>query len=142
MLRQNKIADISRETLRQILKAERVSWQATATWKAGKDPEFTDKMARILDLYDNAPADGRVFCVDEFGLPNLQPRAGRGWYPRRRPKRLRATYHRTHGVRTCSAHSIWPPARSAAASENASAGRNFWPSSRPFANGGRARSCT
>jgi transposase len=30
---------------------------------------------------------------------NLQPRAGRGWHPKRKPKRLRATYHRTQGVR-------------------------------------------
>lgn len=56
-------------------------------------------MARILDLYDNPPADGRVICVDEFGPLNLQPRSGRGWFTARRPRRLRATYHRTQGVR-------------------------------------------
>ncbi|WP_245007924.1 IS630 family transposase [Nocardia nova] len=50
-------------------------------------------------MYDHPPADGRVVCVDEFGPLNLQPRAGRGWYPTRRPKRLRATDHRTQGVR-------------------------------------------
>jgi transposase len=38
-------------------------------------------------------------CVDEFGPLNLQPRPGRGWFPRRRPRRLRATYNRTQGVR-------------------------------------------
>ncbi|MGW0251163.1 IS630 family transposase [Nocardia goodfellowii] len=95
----NGIADISRETLRKILKAEGISWQATKTWKGGKDPEFTAKMNRVLDLYDNPPAQGRVISVDEFGPLNLQPRAGRGWYPRRRPTRLRATYRRTQGVR-------------------------------------------
>jgi transposase len=99
VLRENRIADISRETLRKILKAG-VSWQATTkTWKAGKDPGFAANMNRILDLYDNPPADGRVICVDEFGPLNLQPRLSRGWYPKRRPKRLRATYNRTHGVR-------------------------------------------
>lgn len=98
-LQNNAIADISRETLRAILKAEGVSWQAVKTWKAGRDPDFTAKMNRILDLYDHPPADGRVICVDEFGPLNLQPRAGRGWFPQRRPKRLRATYHRTQGVR-------------------------------------------
>lgn len=56
-------------------------------------------MNRILDLYDHPPADGRVICVDEFGPLNLQPRPGRGWFPARRPRRLRATYHRDHGVR-------------------------------------------
>lgn len=40
VLRINQIADISRETLRKILKDQGISWQATKTWKAGKDPEF------------------------------------------------------------------------------------------------------
>lgn len=99
VLRINGIAEISHETLRQILTKQGISWQASKTWKAGKDPEFAAKMARILDLYDTPPADGRVICADEFGPLNLIPRPGRGWYPKRRPLRLRATYHRTHGVR-------------------------------------------
>jgi transposase len=40
-----------------------------------------------------------VICIDEFGPLNLLPRAGKGWYPIGRPKRLRATYQRTAGVR-------------------------------------------
>ncbi|MFE1591462.1 IS630 family transposase [Nocardia sp. NPDC058705] len=99
VLRTNGIADLSRETIRQILKAAGVSWQATKTWKASNDPEFAEKMARILDLYDHPPADGRAICADEFGPLNLLPRAGRGWFPKRRPGRLRATYNRTQGVR-------------------------------------------
>ncbi|MEV4129694.1 hypothetical protein [Nocardia sp. NPDC049707] len=99
VLAANGIAEISRETLRKILKAEGVTWQAVKTWKAGTDPEFTANMNRILDLFDHPPADGRVICVDEFGPLNLQPRAGRGWFRQRRPKRLRATYHHTRGVR-------------------------------------------
>ncbi|MEU4412684.1 helix-turn-helix domain-containing protein [Nocardia salmonicida] len=70
VLATNKIAEISRETLRTILKAEGVSWQAVKTWKADTDPEFATKMHRILDLYDHRPADGRVVCVDEFGPLN------------------------------------------------------------------------
>jgi transposase len=93
----------STETVRQILRVAGVCWQATKTWKASRDPEFTTKMSRILDLYDRATvglADrGRVICVDEFGPLNLQPRPGRGWFPSGRPARLRATYHRTGGVR-------------------------------------------
>ena len=37
--------------------------------------------------------------MDEFGPLNLQPRAGKGWYPHKQPKRLRATYTRPAGVR-------------------------------------------
>jgi hypothetical protein len=40
-----------------------------------------------------------VICVDEFGPLNLQPRPGKGWFPHNQPKRFRATYNRTGGVR-------------------------------------------
>ncbi len=58
-----------------------------------------------VEVVDRDPA---VFCVDEFGPLNLQPRPGRQWArrgstardPGERPRgRLRATYHRTGGVR-------------------------------------------
>ncbi|MCX4098012.1 hypothetical protein [Nocardia sp. alder85J] len=75
MLRGNGIADISRETLRRILAAGGVSWQATKTWKAGNDLKFVEKMTRVLDRYDHPPARGRVVCVDEFGPLNPMPRA-------------------------------------------------------------------
>ncbi|MHA6797892.1 transposase [Bounagaea algeriensis] len=90
---------ISRETLRRILRDGGVSWQATTTWKASNDPEFTATMSRILDLYDHPPADGRVVCVDEFGPLNQLPRQGKAWRPCTSPRRLRATYRRTQGVR-------------------------------------------
>jgi transposase len=90
---------ISAESVRTVLRRAGISWQATKTWKASKDPDFAAKMARILDLYDHPPIDGRVLCVDEFGPLNLMPRPGKGWYPHQQPKRLRATYTRTAGVR-------------------------------------------
>lgn len=90
---------VSAETARRILHKAGITWQRTKTWKISRDPDFTTKMARILDLYDHPPVDGRVLCVDEFGPLNLQPRPGHGWFRRGRPARLRATYTRTHGVR-------------------------------------------
>ncbi|MEV1296193.1 IS630 family transposase [Pseudonocardia sp. NPDC049635] len=95
---------ISTDTVHRILRAAGVRWQATKTWKASRDPQFRVKMDRILDLYDRSaagtiPDGGRVICVDEFGPLNLQPRPGRGWFPSRRPARLRATYNRYGGVR-------------------------------------------
>lgn len=98
-LAEHKKITISTESVRLILRAAGISWQATKTWKASRDPDFAAKMARILDLYDHPPADGRVICVDEFGPLNLLPRPGRGWFPTGRPARLRATYHRYGGVR-------------------------------------------
>ncbi|WSE01420.1 hypothetical protein OG758_09250 [Streptomyces sp. NBC_01474] len=67
---------ISRETLRRILRAGKVSWKTT-TWKASTGPEFIAQMHRILALYVTPPADGRVICVDEFGPLNLMPRRAR-----------------------------------------------------------------
>jgi transposase len=62
----HKSIRLSTESVRQILRDAGVSWQATKTWKASRDPDFAAKMARVLDLYDHPPADGRVICVDEF----------------------------------------------------------------------------
>ena len=95
---------VSTETVRTVLRAAGISWQATKTWKGSRDPEFTTKLARIMELYDQAvegtvPGGGRVICVDEFGPLNRQPRPGRGWFPRAAPARQRATYHRLGGVR-------------------------------------------
>jgi hypothetical protein len=110
------VDDISREGLRALLRAENVSFQAVKTWKASADPDYAAKKARVDHLY--AIADGEaaarpgdpdvVVCVDEFGPLNLQPRPGRAWAriggtardPGEAPRRrLRATYHRTGGVR-------------------------------------------
>jgi transposase len=95
----HKCIAVSRETIRLVLKDAGISFQNTKTWKHSSDPDFAAKLARILELYDGAPSDGRVVCVDEFGPLNLIPRPGKGWYPVGKPKRLRATFHRTAGVR-------------------------------------------
>ena len=126
------VEDISHEGLRELLRAEGVSFQAVKTWKSSADPDYAAKKARIDQLYaiadgETAPAAGGaeavsasagaadgpgdpeiVFCLDEFGPLNLQPRPGHQWARRAgtarepgeppRPRR-RATYHRTSGVR-------------------------------------------
>ena len=71
------------------------------TWKRSNDPEFEAKRDRIVELYALAEAgEAVVICLDEFGPLNLQPQpGGKGWAPRAKPKRIRATYKRPHGVR-------------------------------------------
>ena len=108
------VDDISHEGLRVLLRAEGVTFQRLKTWKASKDPRYAAKKARVEHLYAVAdreitPAGGGpavVFCVDEFGPLNLQPRPGRQWAavsgkgkePGRAPRpRMRATYTRTAG---------------------------------------------
>jgi transposase len=108
--------DISHEGLRVLLRQEGVTFRRLKTWKASKDPQYAVKKTRIERLY--AIADREVvpqasdpeivFCVDEFGPLNLQPRPGRQWAavsgknkePGRAPRpRMRATYTRAAGVR-------------------------------------------
>ena len=110
------VDDISIEGLREILRAEGVSFQRIKTWKQSRDPDYAVKKARVEHLY--AIADGEVkpeegeptvvFSMDEFGPLNLQPHPGRQWAerggkhkdPEREPRpRRRATYTRPHGVR-------------------------------------------
>jgi len=102
------VDDISHEGLRQLLREEDVSFQALRSWKRSNDPDFETKKNRILELY--AIADGLtepghddpdvVVCLDEFGPLNLQPQpGGKAWARRAKPRRIRATYTRPHGVR-------------------------------------------
>jgi transposase len=110
------VDDISHEGLRALLREEGVTFQCLKTWKSSKDPDYAVKKARIEHLYAIAdrevtPDGGEpevIFCVDEFGPLNLQPRAGHQWAavsgknaePGRAPRRrMRATYTRTAGVR-------------------------------------------
>jgi transposase len=102
------VTDISHEGLRQLLREEGVSFQALRTWKRSNDPEFEAKKNRILELYaiadgltDPGPDDPKVvICLDEFGPLNLQPQpGGKAWAPRAKPRRIRATYTRPHGIR-------------------------------------------
>ncbi len=110
------VDDISHEGLRVLLREEGVTFQRLKTWKTSKDPQYAEKKARVERLYAIADREvtpgandpGIVFCVDEFGPLNLQPRPGRQWAavsgksaePGRAPRRrMRATYTRTAGVR-------------------------------------------
>jgi transposase len=110
------VDDISHEGLRTLLREEGVTFQRIKTWKTSRDPDYAVKKARVEHLYAIAdgeviPEDGEpevIFCVDEFGPLNLQPRPGRQWAavsgkgkePGRAPRRrMRATYTRTAGVR-------------------------------------------
>jgi len=110
------VEDISHEGLRVLLRQMGVTFQRMKTWKTSKDPRYAAKKARIEHLYAIAdrevtPGDGDpevIFCADELGPLNLQPRPGRHWAaiggkskePGRAPRpRLRATYTRTGGIR-------------------------------------------
>jgi transposase len=88
---------IGRERLRQILHARGISFQRTRTWKESRDPGRDAKLDRIEYVTSNFP--DRCFAFDQFGPLSIRPVHGGSWAPRKRPARLPATYHRTHGVR-------------------------------------------
>jgi hypothetical protein len=88
---------IGRERLRQILHARGISFQRTRTWKESTDPDRDAKLDRIEYVTSHYP--DRCFAFDQFGPLSIRPCHGTCWAPRKHPVRLRATYHRTHGIR-------------------------------------------
>ena len=88
---------IGRERQRQILHARGISFQRTRTWKESTDPDKDAKLDRIEYVTSHYP--DRCFAFDQFGPLSIRPCHGVGWAPRKHPARLRATYHRRHGIR-------------------------------------------
>src|SRR6516162_6585573 len=88
---------IGRERLRQILHARGISFQRTRTWKESADPHRDAKLDRIEHVTSAYP--DRCFAFDQFGPLSIRPCHGACWAKRKHPARLRATYHRTHGIR-------------------------------------------
>jgi transposase len=88
---------IGRERLRQLLHARGISFQRTRTWKESADPDREAKLDRIE--YVTSAYPDRCFAFDQFGPLSIRPCHGTCWAYRKRPARLRATYHRTHGIR-------------------------------------------
>jgi len=99
LIEQGIVESISLEWLRQILRARSIRWRHTKTWKDSNDPEFWLKYRRIRALYHRRQRGGVRLCIDEFGPLNLVPRHGMHHARTGHVDRLRATYHRTHGVR-------------------------------------------
>jgi transposase len=88
---------VGRERVRQILHARGITFQRTRTWKESHDPDLEAKLDRIEEvttrLWD------RCFAFDQFGPLSIRPCHGTCWAAKKHPDRLRATYHRTHGIR-------------------------------------------
>ena len=92
-----RVVVIGRERLRQILHSRGISFQRTRTWKESTDPDKDAKLDVIEHVTSKFP--DRCFAFDQFGPLSIRPCHGTCWAPHRRPARLPATYHRTHGIR-------------------------------------------
>ncbi len=91
------VVRIGRERLRQILHEHGMSFQRTRTWKESRDPDKDAKLDRIEHVTSAFP--DRCFAFDQFGPLSIRPAHGTAWAPQGKPRRLPATYHRTHGIR-------------------------------------------
>ncbi len=92
-----RVVAISRERLRRLLHEHRISFQRTRTWKESTDPDKDTKLDRIEHVITSHP--GRCFAFDQFGPLSIRPHHGAAWNAAKKPTRLPATYHRTHGIR-------------------------------------------
>ncbi len=92
-----RIVTVGRERLRQILHARQISFQRTRTWKESADPDKDAKLDRIEHVTALFP--DQCFAFDQFGPLSIRPCHGTCWARRKKPARLPATYHRTHGIR-------------------------------------------
>jgi transposase len=94
---QARIVTIGRERLWQILHARQISFQRTRTWMESADPDKDAKLDRIEHVSSRFP--DRCFAFDQFGPLSIRPCHGTCWARHKKPARLPATYHRTHGIR-------------------------------------------
>lgn len=102
LIRRRVVTSISKEHLRRLLQSMGITAQRTRTWKWSTDPLFDVKKDWVLAAYKAAEAgtlDGVLVSFDECGPISLKPYAGQGWFPQKRPRRQRATYHRFGGTR-------------------------------------------
>jgi len=53
----------------------------------------------LAKAVEKCVAAHRTCLAEQFGPLSIRPCHGTCWAPRKRPARLRATYHRTHGIR-------------------------------------------
>jgi transposase len=88
---------VGRERLRQLLAERGISFQRTRTWKESADPDKDAKLDRIEEVTSKFP--DRCFAFDQFGPLSIRPCHGTSWARQKKPSRLPATYHRTHGIR-------------------------------------------
>lgn len=75
LVRRGIVSSISRESISAWLRSAAIKPHRVKYWLNSKDPQFQEKMARVVQLYTNPPQDGQVICVDEkTGVQALERR--------------------------------------------------------------------
>jgi winged helix-turn-helix protein len=75
-LREQGICEISPAHLGRVLAEAGLSFQRTRSWKASLDPDYEQKAARVLSLYERPPRGGAVISFDQMGPLSLRPMHG------------------------------------------------------------------
>jgi transposase len=92
------VDSISEEWLRVLLLESEVSHQSLRTWKESHDPEREVKQRYIEKLTRMPHNPPVVLSGDEIGPIQMIPQGGAGWFPRERPGRIPAEYHKEFGT--------------------------------------------
>ena len=75
-IRDEIVPFISKETIGRWLRDADLKPHRNKYWLNSKDPDFAQKMKRVVDLYLNPPSDGIVLCLDEkTGIQALKRKA-------------------------------------------------------------------
>lgn len=91
------IGRLCRETIRGILHANGISWQAAQHWQESSDPDFESKKQAVQSYYSDPPPDTIILCFDQKGPVQFKQRGGRHYRPQGKPELIPKTYTR-HGT--------------------------------------------
>jgi transposase len=69
--------DISRETIRNIIKDAKYQWKKAHVVLTSNDPEYQEKLKRMTAILSGLKPGERFFSIDEFGPFAVKMRAGR-----------------------------------------------------------------
>jgi hypothetical protein len=106
-----KALELSFSTVARIWRAHGLKPHLVRTFKASKDPRFTEKLEDVICLYLNAPEHAFVLCCDEKSQMQALDRTQPGLPLKQgRADTMSHDYVR-HGTTTLFAPSTWPRAR-------------------------------
>jgi len=88
---------VCRETIRNILDENGISYQKVRSWQQSDDPKFVEKKEAITGYYLNPPDNTIILCFDQKGPVQFKRRDGYGYSPQGRPPLVPDTYTR-HGT--------------------------------------------
>jgi transposase len=91
------VGRLCRETIRQILQQQGISYQKAQRWQDSPDPQFDEKKEAIIDCYVHPPEDTIVLCFDQKGPVQFKQYGGYHYRQRKKPVHIPDEYQR-HGT--------------------------------------------